>query len=248
VKKFVDLNLRVPIAKAEKRRAEKLVSRSSELGYSAVGVPIPLATSQEEIQDLEGILKENGMELIRRGDLKPRSIREMMDSLRRLRRNREVIAVYSNSKAIARQAAKDHRVDLISYSSTDPRKRFFDSAQAELASKASAALEVDAEPLLTLSGFQRARLIARLRKEAAIAREFEVPIVISSGTSDWYMLRRPLDYASLASLFDLDHTTAVKAVSEAPLKIVESNRQKLSPSYVAPGVWIVRRKNDCQGV
>ncbi len=248
MKKFVDLNLRLPIAKHEVRRAEELIKRSAELGYSSIGVPITTEADQSEIQDLERICNENKLDLIKRGDLKPKNVRDLLSSLRSLRRKREVIAVYCNSKSIARQAARDHRVDLISFSSADPRRRFFDSAEAELASKTSSALEIDMAPLIMLDGFPRARLISRIRREVTIAKKLNVPIVMSSGTADKYLLRKPQDYVALAYLFDLDHQTALKALSEAPLKIVERNREKLSPNYVAPGVYIVRRGRDCHGV
>jgi len=246
--KFVDLNLQVPIGKQERKEAEELIERSAELGYSAIGVPVPMETTEEQIQDIEKITNENNLNLIKRADLKLRSLNEMRRSLRVLRRKREIIAVQCDSKSIARYAARDHRVDLISFPSADPRGRFFDSATAELASKASAALAVDMAPLLTLSGLQRVRLVSSLRKEVGIAEKFGVPIVISSGTSDRYLLRRPQDYASLAYLFDLDHETATKALSDIPLKIVERNREKLRSNYVAPGVFIVRRGRDCQNV
>jgi len=247
MKKFVDLNLCAPI-KDEKGEAEELIKSSAELGYNAIGVPIPIEATREEIQNLARMSNENNLDLIKRGNLRPRNVRELLSLLNVLRGKREVIAVYCDSKTIARQVAKDHRVDLISFPSLDPRRRFFDPAEAELASKTSAALEIDMAPLLTLGGFQRARLISRLRREVAIAEKFKVPIVISSGTSDKYLLRKPQDYASLAYLFDLSHQTARKALSEFPLRIVERNREKLDSGYVAPGVYIVRRGEDCHDV
>lgn len=246
--KFVDLNLRLFIAKDEGRDFEDAIKRSAELGYTSVGIPFPIGATQKQIQDLEILCKENGLDLVKRGDLKPRNVRELVSSLRKLRRKREVISVCCNSKTIARQAARDHRADLISFPSADPRRRFFDAAEAELASKASASFEIDMAPLLTLRGFLRARLISCLRREAAIAKRFNVPIVMSSGTADKYLLRRPQDYASLAYLFGLDHQTAMKALSVVPSKIVERNREKLSPNYVVPGVYIVRRGENCQTV
>jgi len=246
--RFADLNLRLPIAEQERRQAEELIKRSAELGYSSIGVPLPVEVSQEEIQDLERICTDYDLDLIKRGDLKPKNVRDLLRLLRVLRGKREVIAVYCDSKLAARQTARDHRVDLISFPSADPRRRFFDFAEAELASKASAALEIDMAKLLMLDGLPRARLISNLRREVAVAKKFDVPIVISSGSADKYLLRRPQDYASLAYLFDLDHQAAVKALSAAPFGIVDRNRRKLSPNHVVPGVRIVRGGEDCQGV
>jgi RNase P/RNase MRP subunit p30 len=178
-------------------------------------------------------------------DLKPKTPKELVGYLRRVRRKFELVAVVCESKNIARQAAKDHRVDLLNFPSHDPRKRFFDIAEAELASNASAALEIDAKPILTLEGPARIRLLSSLRREAALAKDFRVPIVVSSGASNELLIRKPRELASLAQLFDLDIASAIDAVSRNPTAIVRRNRDKLSPNFVAPGIRIVRRGKDC---
>jgi RNase P/RNase MRP subunit p30 len=85
-----------------------------------------------------------------------------------------------------------------------------------------------------------------LRKEAAIAQDFHVPMVTSSGASSRFLIRTPRDLAALASVFDLDRTSALEAVSKNPVAIVKRNRHKLSAEFVAPGVRVVRRGKDCQ--
>ncbi|MEM2728583.1 MAG: hypothetical protein QXF59_05880, partial [Candidatus Bathyarchaeia archaeon] len=59
------------------------------------------------------------------------------------------------------------------------------------------------------------------------------------------MLRRPEDYAFLSYLIGLDLNYAKKALSDNPISIVERNRRKLSQNYVCPGVFIVKRGEDC---
>ena len=246
MKRFVDLHLRLP-SSSKHDETEELIVRSAELGYSSVGIPLPIEMARKEIQDLERICDQNNVDLIKRVDLRPKDTRDLLNLLRIVRRQQEIVAIYCNSKRIARQAAKDRRVDLISFPSSDPRRRFFNSAEAKLASKSSAALEVDMALLIALDGFLRARLISCLRKEVTVATRFDVPIVLSSGAYEKHLLRKPQDYASLAYLFDLDHQTAMKALSETPLRMIEMNRKKLSPDYVAPGVYIVKRGKDCGG-
>jgi ribonuclease P/MRP protein subunit RPP1 len=146
---------------------------------------------------------------------------------------------------VARQAAKDRRVDLLNFPSLDFRSRFFDKAEAELASNGLTSLEIDLKPLLTSEGPARTRLLSNLRREASIAKKFHVPIVISSGVSDKTLMRKPKELAALASLFDLDEASAIEAVSKNPATIVERNRDKLSSRFVAPGIRIIRRGNDC---
>ena len=101
-------------------------------------------------------------------------------------------------------------------------------------------MEVDVKPLLILEGPPRVRLLTSLRREVAIAREFHVPVVISSGVSEEKLLRYPRDMASLAYLLGLDEASALDAVSNSPAAIVKRNREKLSSRFVAPGISVVK--------
>ena len=246
MKGFVDLHLVLPYS-TKRGEIKDLIARSAELGYSSVGIPLPIDVAGKDIGDIERICGDNGVDLVKRVDLRPRDSRELLRLLRIVRRRREVVAVRCGSKAVARQAAKDRRVDLICFSSSDLRRRFFDSAVAELASKSSAGLEVDIAPLIAMDGFRRIRLISCLRREVALAKKFGVPLVLSSGAFDKYLLRSPQDYASLAYLFNLANHTAVGAMCDTPQGMVERNRRKLGPDYVAPGVYVVKRGKDCRG-
>jgi RNase P/RNase MRP subunit p30 len=102
------------------------------------------------------------------------------------------------------------------------------------------------KPLLTAEGSARIKLLSCLRKEVAIAQDFHVSMVISSGASSRFLMRTPRDLAALASVFDMDRASALEAVSKNPVAIVKRNRHKLSSRFVAPGVRIVRRGKDCR--
>jgi ribonuclease P/MRP protein subunit RPP1 len=243
MRKYVDLHLKPFIEDFELTKS--MIYKSAELGFRMVGLTFPPNINAERIKQARRICHEAGVELVTRVDLKPKNRRGLIDSLRRLRRKFEVVCVLCTSKVVARQAAKDRRVDLLSFPVTERAKAFFDHAQAELASNALACLEVDTQPLLSLKGFARIHLLAVLRKAAATAIGMKVPIVLSSGATSPWFLRKPHDLASLGVLFGLDQPLALDALSETPLKIVERNRQKLSPDYVAPGVRVVRRRNCC---
>lgn len=238
MRKFADLHLCPPISDLE--RVKEMVGKSSELGYSLVGIPLPTGIADKATHQLQVICRNAKMDLVKRVDLTPRTPRELLHDLRRFRRRFEVVSVLCASKAVARQAAKDRRVDILSFSATNLRSRFFDHAEAELASNALSCLEIDMTSLLTLTGFPRVSLVSRLRQEVAIARKFDVPVIISSGGTDEYLLRPPHDYAALAILFDLAAPLSLRALSEDPLEVVERNRGKLSPDYFAPGLRIVR--------
>ena len=218
----------------------RVMSRASKLGYTLVAVPFR-KFSEESIRQAREICDGSNLDFASRVDLKPRSTEELIGFLRKLRRKFDVVAVMCESKNVARQAAKDRRVDLLNFPQPDFHRGFFDEAEAELASNCLASLEIDVKPLLTLEGPARIRFLSSLRREVATAREFHVPIVISSGVSDEMLMRRPRELAALSSLFDLSKNEACEAVSTNPSAIVKRNREKLGSKFVAPGIRITRR-------
>jgi RNase P/RNase MRP subunit p30 len=237
-RKFADLHLRVDVK--DQQVARRFVDRAARFGYRYVGFPFVSGLQEGEVAALRAACAEVGLDFVSRVDFKPKDPEELMRFLRRFRRKVEVVCVLCDSKEVARQAAKDRRVDLLSFSGLDYRRRFFDRAEAELASCSLAALEVDVGPLLVLEGPPRVRLLACLRREVAVAREFGVPVVVSSGVGDEGLMRFPRDMASLAFLFGLGEAEALDAVSVNAAAIVLRNRGKLSSRFVAPGIRVVR--------
>jgi RNase P/RNase MRP subunit p30 len=240
MRRFADLHLRVPLNNLA--QTEKMVKKAVELGYSLVAIPLPSNAKQREVGQLQRICSKAKVDLATRLNLSPRNRDELLHSLRRYRRKFEIIAVTCHTKDVARHAARDRRVDLLQFSVSNLRKRYFDEAEAELASQAFASLEIEISSLLQLKGSQRIHLLSRLRQEVAAAERLKVPVTLSSGATNEFLMRGSYDCAALAALFDLPLSPALRALSENPYAMVERNREKLSPNYVAPGVRVVGRK------
>jgi ribonuclease P/MRP protein subunit RPP1 len=242
-KTFADLHLR--LNPRDSAAASRIINKAAALDYRLVAVPFSPETREDETAQLRSMCSEAKVDFASRVDIKPRTQNDLMHQLRRLRRKFEVVCVVCENKEVARQAAKDRRVDLLNFPSLDYHKRFFDRAEAELASNSLAALEIDMKPLLVLDGPARVRLLSSLRRETAIAKEFHVPIVVSSGATTEMLLRKPREQAALAGLFDLSEVSALEAVSQNPVSIVKHNRQKLSSKFVAPGIRVIKEGKDC---
>ena len=240
---FADLHLRVNTK--DLTSTQRILGKAAEFGYGLVAAPLAPETHEEEIVMLRRVCAEAGLDFASRVNLRPRSQNDLLSQLRRVRRKFEVVSVQCENKEVARQAAKDRRVDLLGFPMLDARRRFFDRAEAELASGCLATLEVDVKPLLVLEGAARVRLISALRREVAVAREFHLPMVVSSGVSEGMLLRMPRELATVASVFGLAGDAALDAVSRNPLAVVERNRAKLSKGFVAPGIRVVREGEDC---
>jgi ribonuclease P/MRP protein subunit RPP1 len=240
---FADLHLRLNVK--DTAGTLRMINKASNIGYRLVAVPLAPETRMEEVAKLREACKESGVDFASRVDLRPRTPNELMLKLRRLRRKFEVIGVACENKQVARQAAKDRRVDLISFPLLDFRRRFFDRAEAELASHSLAALEIDVKPLLVLEGRTRVRLLSCLRQEAEVAKKFHVPLVVSSGVGAEMLLRKPREMAAFAFLFGLDEDSALDAISQNPCAIVTRNREKLGSGFVAPRIRVVKEGKDC---
>ena len=241
MRRFADLHLRVP--SKDLSQAEKMVQKASELGYSLVGIPFQPTATREQISKLKQVCNDAKLDFVSRTNLSPRNSGELLHDLRRYRRKYEIVAVRCNTKEVARQAGKDRRVDLLQFSVTNFRQRFFDEQEAELASQALSSLEIEMAPLLQLTSFSRIHLLSRLRKEVATAERADVPITLSSGATTEQFMRGPHDYAALTTIFDLSLPSALNALSETPSATVERNREKLSPDFVSPGIRVVGRKS-----
>ena len=212
---FADLHLR--INPKDQQTAQRLITKAARMGYRYISVPFTNGVQETELAALKAACTQAGLDFVLRADFKPRTQEDLMRFLRKFRRQFEVICIVCDSKEVARQAAKDRRVDLLSFPSLDYHKRFFDRAEAELASCSLAGLEVDVKSLLVMEGPPRVRLLSSLRREVAVALEFHVPIVVSSGVGEENLMRMPRDLASLGYLFGMDESEALDAVSTNPV-------------------------------
>jgi len=233
-RQFVDLHLRLNLK--DQKTSQRIIIKAEKLGYSKVGIPNQ-ETSTEQINNL-GL--QTNIDFVSRIDYRPRNQEDLTRFLRKYRRKYEIVCVQCENKETARQAAKDRRVDLLNFPSLDYYRRFFDRAEAELSSKCQTAFEIDIKPLLVLEGPPRTRLLSMLQREVALALRFHVPIVISSGVFEEKFLRKPRDMASLGLLFGLGEKESLDAVSTNPSTIIDRNREKLSSSFIAPGIKLLK--------
>ena len=242
MRKFADVHLACPFQDEEEFRA--LLGRARKMGFHVVSVPLDPDLKTRELSRLKEIASEIGLDLATRVDLVPENRPRLLSSLRRLRRKFEFIGVLCQNKEVARVAARDRRVDFLMFP-LEPKKRYFDRSEAELASGSNCALEIDLMPIFKLPLEARIKLLARLRDEVALAKRYGVPVVICSGAPEPIMMRRPRELAYLATILDLGFEDALDALSKTPLSMLERNRAKLDPSFVAPGIRVVRRGRDC---
>ena len=229
MRKFIDLHLK-PV---ESATAMDMLSQASKLGLSGVGV-----THGEKPLKYGETLHEVGLDVIRRIDLRPRSANDLTSTLSRVRRRFEIVAVECTNKAIARQAARDNRVDILNFPSQPQRRRAvrFDRQEASLASGTSCAYEINFSDLVNMGPLMASKMIPMIRAEIENAIKSDVPVVVSSGAAKPLMMRGPRDLAAFTELLGVGEEDSLDMVSENPWHMVNVNRRKLDPGFVSPGV------------
>jgi len=219
--------------------AETLLERASQLGYSTVGISLPPETPKAIIERCYALAEAYGLEAVARVNLRPKTPNQLLHELGRLRRKYVIVAVECWAKQVARQAAKDHRVDIIAFPFTSERS-WFDEAEVELASSSNVSLEIDIGAILRADKGNLFRVFAELRRRIALATKGKLGILASSGAETALDLRGPQDLTAFLRLFRLTEKASKAAVSSHPLKIIERNKEKLDSSQV--GVKIVEER------
>ncbi|MCW3997196.1 MAG: hypothetical protein NWF10_01330 [Candidatus Bathyarchaeota archaeon] len=235
---FVDLHLSPTLL--ELNKVFNFIKKAKMLGYDLIGFSTNISSDKTKIEAIKNYCRETEIDFVSRIDLNPKNRIDLKSQLRKVRRKYEIICVKCKTKEVSRQAARDRRVDLLNFPLLHFRNRFFDRSEAVLASNSLAALEIDVNPLLVQEGPSRVRLLSFLRRETAIAKDFHIPIVLSSGATKTALLRKPREIAALLYLIDLDEPSALDTISNNPNSIVARNREKLNSSFIAPGIRIIK--------
>jgi len=105
MRRFIDLQI-LP----DRGKTADLLSHAMQLGYSSVGC----------VGDKPS---DAPIDIVSRLDIAPRSQQDLGRALNRSRLKHEVISVLCLSKGVARQAAKDPRVDLLRFPGNPSRRK-----------------------------------------------------------------------------------------------------------------------------
>lgn len=205
-------------------------------GYSCVGLTVPTGIMRDRITLLKSSFQEAGIEVALRIDLASRSRMELLRVLRRYRNSYDLIAVKCLNSHVATVACRDRRVDLVLF---DPNNRNLRFAHP-YANLLRGCLEFNL--ISSLLDETKREVFTAMRKQAAIAQEHDLEMVLSSGSNRPEMVRSPSQIAALASVMGLSQKQCFAGVSSTPLGLIERNSMRRSPQFIEEGVRLVLTK------
>jgi RNase P/RNase MRP subunit p30 len=221
MRKFIDLHI-IP----NPNYINNIMKHAVRLGFNIIGV----TTSKPKVCNID---------IATRLDISPQNQEQLNTKLKISRRSYEVISVICQNKRIARQAAKDNRVDIIKFPKNQEKRWavWLDHHQANLMTDSGCCYEIDVKDLLIHDNSIIENRLRRITREVQVASKFDIPIIASSGARTSLEMREPRAIASILTLLGISEDDAMLMVSENPWSIISRNRARLSQSYIIPGVW-----------
>jgi RNase P/RNase MRP subunit p30 len=182
---------------------------------------------------------KNGFLILRRADVSGKGLKSIRKKVDSIRRNSMIVSVKLASVEVANWAADDSKVDLLTLDhSHENRLR---ESTARLAAKSGTALEVRFEPLIELNGLNRSKVIKVYREAIRTATDSGMQVILSSGANYPLQMRSAVSVRHLGELLGMEPKIAEYSIKQAPLDIIERNRNRFGSEYVTEGVEVIKR-------
>lgn len=163
---------------------------------------------------------------------------QMISILRQQRREIPIITVTCLTPELTAWAAQDNRVDILKFPVFHLGKLMSRSI-AKLMVKFNKHLEIQLAELYSLHERQQIPALRQIHSALEIATRKNVPILFSSGSKKPDQMRSPRELASLAQMFMMNSKLSLDSLSTIPQQLIQRNLLKISPDYIAPGVFKV---------
>jgi len=227
----IDFNVRVP----DRDSLDSFADMASTLGFRGIVVPIK--------GELPGGFEINNVTIYPRLDIKSTKLGVLKRELDKARKKFSIIAVPLSEVDIANWAAKEARVDVLTFQPTKNHHNLRGST-ARLAAKAGTSLEVPIAPLLDVTGLVRSKLIKEYRESITTACNAGMRVILSSGASTPIQMRSPWTLHHIGTLFGLDTQYTEVSISDYAHALLQENVRKLGDNHIAAGMELVSRGGD----
>lgn len=235
-RRYADLHVKVVNGGSS---PDLFIKMAKHLGFSLIALSSDDPSKLKGLESAKSVGKSLGVDVALRLDLKPSNPNELKTYLRKLRRRVEIIGVYCHNIAVARTAARDRRVDVTFYNPENVLS-ILDEGQVSLLVESGHYVEINFTDLLYAGFDKQAKVLWDYSLMFKMVKRKGIPVIISSGASNIIDMRAPRELSALALLLgEGDDELARDMVSTIPMKLVQINREKLSPSFVQPGVKVV---------
>lgn len=160
----------------------------------------------------------------------------------RVREHREehTLVVVEGSDALNRFACEEPRVDVLARPMADGD---VNHVLARAAKRNGVRFEFDFGRVLRTSGGRRVQALGDLRKLREIVTYYDAPYVVSASPESHLELRAPRELLALGDVIGFDREAVARGLAEWS-RLAARNRERLSESFIGPGVRRGRYEED----
>jgi RNase P/RNase MRP subunit p30 len=205
-----------------------------QLGFSEIWISNP--TKEEKKQMIQSSFSLIGMYERLDIGLNNESKTQMTSLLSHKRREVPIIAVTCLNPDLTAWAAQDNRVDILRFPIFQTGKLMTRSI-AKLMVKFEKCFEIQLCELYSLPERQQIPALRQIRSAIEIAIRKKVPILFSSGSTLPHQMRSPRELASLGQMLVNNSMLSLNSLSTIPQQLIRKNLIKISPDYIAPGIF-----------
>jgi len=186
------------------------------------------------------ISKMSTLNLYYRINLKPNSLNDLKKQIQPYINFSNIISVESMDKNIQLQAAKDSRVDIISFSDQNVIKTISPGI-ISLTKQNNSFIEFSLAPIMVKNQAIQSRYLRSLYRAVQLAVQLKVNYIISGNFDDIFKLRHPRALISVChTLLGIPLLSAKKAFSESVLTLINRVQARQDKNIIESGVKLLK--------
>ncbi len=183
--------------------------------------------------------KFSTLNLYYRINLRPKSLNDLKKRIQPYNNFSDIISVESMDKNIQIQAAKDSRVDIISFSDQNVIKTISPGI-ISLAKQNRSFIEFSLAPIMARNQAFQSKYLRSLYRAVQLAMQLKVNYIISGNFDDLFKLRHPRALISVChTLLGIPLLSAKKAFSENVLTLINRVHARQDKNIIESGVKLL---------
>ena len=186
------------------------------------------------------ISKFSTLKLYYRTTIKPKNLDDLKNSLKQTKSMIGIISVESSDRKVQIQAAKDSRVDMLSFSAEKIIKSITPGV-ISLTKQNNSFIEFTLQSIMVKNKAIQSRVLRSLYRALQLTIQLNANYIISGNFSDAFNLRHPRALVSIShTLLDIPLSNAKKALSENVIALINRAKMRYNKNYIEPGVSLIK--------
>ncbi|MFX0041419.1 MAG: RNase P subunit p30 family protein [Candidatus Hodarchaeota archaeon] len=188
----------------------------------------------------EKIIHQKKLNIYFRYNLTPNSINEFKNAIKNYNNFPYILSVESKEKEIQINAARDSRVDIVSFSDENILKTL-SSGVISLTKQNNSFIEFSLATIMVRNKALQSKNFRYLYKFIQLAYKLKANIIISGNFDDLFDLRHPRSLISIChSLLDIPLNSAKRIFMDNPKLLLEKAQNRKNNNSIESGVRIIK--------